>query len=120
MSNYRVAFKKKTDMALSRFDNDLSDVSQMPGGAANALVAGNPGLGPLAKRLMMDPDIDESEALQLIQLPAETLYLIDKVVRQKARTGPIGVDNSEVVNLEVEGEFKKKSHHIFKLNNNVE
>jgi hypothetical protein len=120
MSNYRQAFKKKTDMALSRFDNELSDVSQMPGGAANALVAGNPGLGPLAKRLMMDPDIDEGEALGLIQLPAETLYLIDKVVRQKARTGPIGVDNSEVVNLEVEGEFKKKSHHIFKLNNKTE
>jgi hypothetical protein len=42
------------------------------------------------------------------------------VVRQKARTGPIGVDNSEVVNLEVEGEFKKKSHHIFKLNNKTD
>jgi hypothetical protein len=53
----------------------------MPGGAANALVAGNPGLGPLAKRLMMDPDIDEHEALALIMLPAETMYLIDKVVR---------------------------------------
>jgi len=38
----------------------------MPGGAANALVTGNPGLGPLAKRLMMDPDIDEKEALSLI------------------------------------------------------
>jgi hypothetical protein len=31
----------------------------MPGGQANVLIAGNPGLGPLAKRLMMDPDIDE-------------------------------------------------------------
>jgi len=38
----------------------------MPGGAANNLVAGNPVLGPLAKRLMMDPDIDEKEALSLI------------------------------------------------------
>jgi len=56
----------------------------MPGGAANALVAGNPGLGPLAKRLMMDPDIDENEALSLIQLPPSTMYLIDKVVRQKS------------------------------------
>ena len=78
----------------------------MPGGAANNLVAGNPGLGPLAKRLMMGPDIDEKEALSLIQLPAETMYLIDKVVRQKARAGPIGVDNSEVINLEFENEFK--------------
>ena len=57
----------------------------MPGGAANALVAGNPGLGPLAKRLMMDPDIDENEALSLIQLPPATMYLIDKVVRQKSQ-----------------------------------
>lgn len=119
MSNYRATFKKKTDMALSRFDNELGEASQMPGGAANALVAGNPGLGPLAKRLMMDPDIDEAEALSLIQLPAETMYLIDKVVRQKARTGPIGVENSEVVNLEAENEFKKQSRHIFKLNNKI-
>ena len=89
----------------------------MPGGAANNLVAGNPGLGPLAKRLMMSPDIDEREALSLIQLPAETMYLIDKVVRQKARAGPIGVDNSEVINLEFETEFKNKHQHIFKLNN---
>jgi hypothetical protein len=68
-------------MAMSRFDNDQSLASQMPGGAANALVAGNPGLGPLAKRLMMDPDIDEAEALSLIQLPPATMYMIDKVVR---------------------------------------
>ena len=89
----------------------------MPGGAANALVAGNPGLGPLAKRLMMDPDINEQEALSLIQLPAQTMYLIDKVVRQKSKTGPIGIDNSEVINLEVETEFKLKNNHVLKLNN---
>ena len=100
-------------MALSRFDNEQSVASQMPGGAANALVAGNPGLGPLAKRLMMDPDIDEHEALSLINLPSETLYLIDKVVRQKARSGPIGIENSELVNLEIENDFKKKSKYIF-------
>lgn len=120
MANYGATFKKKTDMALSRFDNEVAVASQMPGGAANALVAGNPGLGPLAKRLMMDPDIDEAEALSLIQLPAETMYLIDKVVRQKSRTGPIGVENSEVVNLEAENEFKKQSRHIFKLNSKTE
>ena len=89
----------------------------MPGGAANALVAGNPGLGPLAKRLMMDPDIDEQEALSLIQLPAQTIYIIDKVVRQKSKQGPIGIDNSEVINLEVETEFKVKNNHVLKLNN---
>ena len=104
-------------MAMSRFDNEVSAAALMPGGAANALVAGNPGLGPLAKRLMMDPDIDEQEALSLIELPAQTLYLIDKVVRQKSRTGPIGIDNSEVINLEVETEFKKKLNHVLKLNN---
>jgi len=104
-------------MAMSRFDNDQSLASQMPGGAANALVAGNPGLGPLAKRLMMDPDINEQEALSLIQLPAQTMYLIDKVVRQKSKAGPIGIDNSEVINLEVETEFKLKNNHVLKLNN---
>lgn len=30
--------------------------------------------------------------------------------------GPIGVDNSEVINLEFENEFKSKHKHIFKLN----
>ena len=104
-------------MAMSRFDNEISMAAQMPGGAANALVAGNPGLGPLAKRLMMDPDIDEQEALSLIELPPQTIYLIDKVVRQKSRTGPIGIDNSEVINLEVETQFKKKNNHVLKLNN---
>lgn len=104
-------------MAMSRFDREQNSISQMPGGAANALVAGNPGLGPLAKRLMMDPDIDEEEALSLIQLPAETIYLIDKVVRQKARRGPIGIENSEVINLETETEFKRRNKHVFKLNN---
>lgn len=66
---------------------------------------------------MMDPNLSESEALSLIQLPAETTYLIDKVVRQKSRYGPIGIDNSEVINLEMENEFKKRNLHIFKLNN---
>ena len=65
-SNYHKAFKKKSDMAMSRFDTEQNKASWMPGGAANALVAGNPGLGPLAKRLMMDPNLNESEALALI------------------------------------------------------
>ena len=65
-TNYTKSFKNKSDMAMSRFDNELSAAAQMPGGAANALVASNPGLGPLAKRLMLDPDIDEGEALSLI------------------------------------------------------
>jgi hypothetical protein len=32
------------------------------------------------------------------------MYLIDKVVRAKALLGPIGIDNSEVINIEVEKE----------------
>lgn len=76
----------------------------------------NPGLAELAKRLMLDPEIDESEALALIKLPPETIYLIDKVVRLKAKRGPIGIDNSELINLEFEKEFKERHKHIFKLN----
>jgi hypothetical protein len=40
------------------------------------------------------------------------LYLIDKVVRAKALQGPIGVDNSEVINLEIEREYKLKNKHL--------
>lgn len=46
--------------------------------------------------------MDDEEALALIELPEETLYLIDKVVRQRSKIGPIGVDNSELINLEIE------------------
>jgi len=45
------------------------------------------------------------------------MYLIDKVVRQKSKKGPIGVEFSEVINLETENEFKSRHKHIFKLNN---
>ena len=45
------------------------------------------------------------------------MYLIDKVVRQKSAKGPIGVEFSELINLETENEFKNKHKHIFKLNN---
>ena len=48
----------------------------------------------------IDANMDPSEALRTIELPAKTMYLIDKVVRAKALQGPIGVDNSEVINLE--------------------
>jgi len=56
-----------------------------------------------------DDDLDE------IVLPPETLYLIDKVVRQKAREGPIGQDNSELINLENEEEYKEKNQHLLAL-----
>ena len=50
--------------------------------------------------MYIDPNMDQREAIRSIQLPAKTIYLIDKVVRAKALQGPIGVDNSEVINLE--------------------
>jgi hypothetical protein len=53
--------------------------------------------------------MDDEEAIKYIELPQETLYLIDKVVRQKAKTGPIGIDNSELINIELENEFKQKN-----------
>ena len=41
--------------------------------------------------------------------------MIDKVVRAKALQGPIGVDNSEVINLEQERELKKKNQYVANL-----
>ena len=35
----------------------------------------------------------------------------------KSKRGPIGVEFSEVINLETETEFKNRHKHIFKLNN---
>ena len=57
-----------------------------------------------------DPLTDEN-----IQLPPDTLYLIDKVVRQRAKQGPIGIDNSELINLEVEEEYKEKNQYLLNL-----
>ena len=50
-----------------------------------------------------------------LELPQETLYLIDKVVRQRSKLVPIGVDNSELINLEIEHEFKEKNKYIQNL-----
>ena len=59
--------------------------------------------------------MDDEEALKFIVLPQETLYLIDKVVRQKAKAGPIGIDNSEFINIEIEQEYKEKNKYINNL-----
>lgn len=56
--------------------------------------------------------MDPEKAIQHLKLPQATLYLIDKVVRAKALQGPIGVDNSEVINLEIEREYKRKNKHL--------
>jgi hypothetical protein len=50
-------------------------------------------------------------------LPQQTIYLIDKVVRAKALQGPIGVDNSEVINIEMEKELKRRAKNIAHTNN---
>lgn len=59
--------------------------------------------------------MEEEDALQLIELPEETIYLIDKVVRQRAKAGPIGVDNSELINIEMEEEYKQKNQYFQQL-----
>lgn len=40
------------------------------------------------------------------------MYLIDKVVRAKALQGPIGIDNSEVINLEIEKDVEKRNRYL--------
>lgn len=39
------------------------------------------------------------------------------MVRKKSQQGPIGICNSQLINLELETEFKKKHEHVLKLNN---
>lgn len=63
----------------------------------------------------IDPEMDDEEAIKYIELPQDTMYLIDKVVRQRMKAGPIGVDNSELINLEMEDEYKEKNHYIKNL-----
>jgi hypothetical protein len=69
-----------------------------------------PGLSYLIQ--VIHPDMEDEEAIELIELSQETIYLIDKVVRQKAKAGPIGIDNSEFINIEIEEEFKEKNQYI--------
>jgi hypothetical protein len=60
-------------------------------------------------RLPVRVDLDTenpAKAIRNLELPSATLYLIDKVVRAKALNGPIGVDNSEVINIEAERELR--------------
>ena len=60
----------------------------------------------------IDPNLDPESAIDAITLPQQTIYLIDKVVRAKAQQGPIGVDNSEVINLEMEKELRRKVRNM--------
>ena len=63
----------------------------------------------------VDGNMTEKQAIKRIQLPAKTMYLIDKVVRAKALKGPIGIDNSEVINLEQERELRKRDQYYANL-----
>lgn len=60
----------------------------------------------------IDPNVEPEIAIAQIQLPQQTIYLIDKVVRAKAMQGPIGVDNSEVINLKMEQELKRRTKNL--------
>ncbi len=59
-------------MAVSRLELEAKQAPQMAGPSAKFFEE-NPGLSDLAKRLMLDPEIDEAEALSLIKLPPETM-----------------------------------------------
>jgi hypothetical protein len=59
--------------------------------------------------------MDPAEVIAKIQLPPATMYLIDKVVRAKALQGPIGIDNSEVINLEIEKDVEKRNRYLANL-----
>ena len=63
----------------------------------------------------IDPSVEPREAIRKLELPAKTMYLIDKVVRAKALQGPIGIDNSEVINLERERDLKKRDQYVANL-----
>jgi hypothetical protein len=58
---------------------------------------------------MIHPEMEDEEALLLIDVPQDKLYIIDKVVRQVAKQGPIGVENSELINIEFEDEYKERN-----------
>lgn len=66
-------------------------------------------------KLINQLHINDDTELDVIPVPKETMYLIDKVVRQKALQGPIGVDNSELIGLELEEEFKQKHQYMLGL-----
>ena len=110
-------------MARTRFD-ELGTVpvgakAQMTGEAPNTELEMVPATSFSNKNphtiRFFDPNQTERHAIQRIQLPAKTMYLIDKVVRAKALRGPIGVDNSEVINLEQEHELKKRDKYYANL-----
>ena len=55
------------------------------------------------------------EELQKPEVPADRLYIIDKVVRMRGKEGRFGVDHSEILNFEFELANKERSDHMNKL-----
>ena len=110
-------------MARTRFDQQAS--TSCVGGAGledengdmseiNAALGSSASKNPRTRQYV-DTSVDPRRAIAKIQLPAATMYLIDKVVRSKALQGPIGIDNSEVINLETEKELQKRNQYLANL-----
>lgn len=53
--------------------------------------------------------------LDKIELPRETMYMIDKVVRQRIQKGPFGMDNSELIGDQHEREVNEKNNRIQRM-----
>ena len=65
-----------------------------------------------------DPSQHLSTGLEDVDLPQETLYMIDKVVRLRTRKGAFGEDYSELINHEKDQERRDKFAHFYKLAEN--
>lgn len=100
----------KPTIARSRFDRNEPDSPEKAEMQKVCEIAGHTN-----KHTMQFVDTTKEREGQLrdIVLPAHTLYLIDKVVRAKASMGPIGVDNSEVINIELERELKRRNKSLY-------
>lgn len=108
--NEQIASMKTNSLARSRFDKKVEI------GEAGSPVRG--GKKMAGNRLPVKVDLDNespAKAIKKLELPPQTLYLIDKVVRAKALYGPIGVDNSEVINIEMERELRRRNRYIASL-----
>ena len=107
-------------MARSRFDDPTGAQSNVQGspGKNQELIQVTAGKSKNPHTVKyIDQFVDTDKAINELVLPASTMYLIDKVVRAKALQGPIGVDNSEVINIELEREFKARNRYLANLAN---
>ncbi|CDW72040.1 UNKNOWN [Stylonychia lemnae] len=96
---------------------EKKEVEQNNKTSKQKLFTGGIGISGVEGISQIDPEMEDEEAIKYIELPQETLYLIDKVVRSRAKTGPIGVDNSELINIELEQDFRNKNQYIENLVN---